>query len=349
MTMKLVPGRRTLQTAVNRWRNAGGMPVATALGFLRQVLVPLAWMHGLPQPIVHGDLKPDNVLLTGDTTLVLADFGLAAPAVVGSFGGAIKYQAPEVLLGQITGRLALARAPADMYSVGLLWYQLLTGKQPFDEVGLQALADDDMKAYSRAQAEARKWPMAPARPGDDDRRIAPPSEINEEMRQHPVLEQMLGRCLAERYSERYPNAAVLLRDIDNYLAGKSDLVMPTVAAVPTAPPAVTLAKKDPAALLQDARVLIERGEPQRGLSLIEDVVKQHPRLLEAHLALARAHAAVRQFDRARAACEEAYKLSGTPPRPEVLETLADIYEAQGQTGRAQGLRQQALQLRQKKR
>jgi len=74
------------------------MPLATAMWFLRQLLVPLAWMHTLDVPVVHGDLKPDNVLLTPSGDVVLTDFGLAAHLPLRSLGGAISYQAPETLL-----------------------------------------------------------------------------------------------------------------------------------------------------------------------------------------------------------------------------------------------------------
>jgi len=116
---------------------AGGVPLearADALGILRSLCDALAFLHG--EGIVHHDLKPANLFLRDDRTPVLVDFGLVA-----RFGGAggreglgegqgqdrgtVAYMAPE----QIRGELVDARA--DLYALGCMLYEVLTGQPPF--------------------------------------------------------------------------------------------------------------------------------------------------------------------------------------------------------------------------
>jgi serine/threonine-protein kinase len=93
----------------------------------------LAYAHS--QGLIHRDLKPANVLLRLDGSPVLADFGLARPISVdsaaqitatGALMGTLAYMAPE----QFSGRLADARA--DIYAFGVLLYEMLTGRVPFE-------------------------------------------------------------------------------------------------------------------------------------------------------------------------------------------------------------------------
>jgi serine/threonine-protein kinase len=150
MSMRLVPGKMTLDTEVRRFAKAGGMPVALSLRFLRQIPAPLAWMHTLDSPLAHGDLKPDNVLLDQTGTLILTDFGLATRMPLTSLGGAVEYQAPEQLAG------ASAGVASDIYAIGLLWHEMLTGRHPFEGAGLEARARGDDAGYVFAHQEARR-------------------------------------------------------------------------------------------------------------------------------------------------------------------------------------------------
>ncbi len=341
MSMKLVPGRKTLESAVRRWRHAAGMPVATSLRFLLQILVPLAWMHTLDPSTVHGDLKPDNVLLAPDSTLILTDFGLASRLPLASLGGAVQYQAPETLLG------GGAETSADIYGVGLMWYEMLTGRQPFSEVGLQAVGDDDTRALVRSQQEARKWLIRPADPSrheDDDPRVPLPSETNEELRHHPKLEEMLKRCLAYRQSDRYANARLLLEQIDKYLQGDPSLDVSVTSPKEAAD--VVLPKETPEMLLENARVFLERGEPAKARSLAEELLRQDPKSVPGLLALARAQAASGQPDHAKETLTRAQQLDREGP--EVFEAMADMFQAMNKPDTAKSLREQATKLREKK-
>lgn len=346
MSMKLVPGRKTLKNAIARFR-ADGMPVSLSLQYLRQMLVPLAWMHTLDTPEVHGDLKPDNVLMTEKSDLVLTDFGLAAHLPLGAIGGEIHYQAQETL-SNLPGM-----AESDVFGVGLIWYEMLTGKHPFHDVDTEVMATGgNQTALIRAHAEARKWPFRPARDGRpelDVQRIVPPSEINAEMLEHPQLELLLASCLAYRQSDRPANARVLLDKIDRYISEGSiaGLTLPKAETAAGDVDAVTLGKKTPEAMLKDAKALSTVGDQSGALRLVERVLKEHPSLVSALSAKFQVLMATQQVGQAREVLEKWQKIA--PNEPSMFEALADIYAAAGQTDLAYRTRQRASDMRKHKR
>ena len=335
ISMKLIRGKKTLANAVTRWKH-GGMPVETSLGFLRQILVPLAWMHTLDHPVVHGDIKPDNVLMDEASNLILTDFGLAERLPLGSLGGAIQYQAPETLLGRDS------RSPADVYAVGLTWYEMLTGHHPFEEVGLKAIAAGDDRAFIQAHQESRKWPMGGDLTSNDGLRIKCPSEFNEEMRDHPQLQLILRKSLAYRQSDRYANAQLMLRDIDAYV--ETGCVNVTLDVQKIAAEHGRLPEQTPESLIKDAEAWLRCGQNREALNLARRVVEEHPKFLQGRLALVRALAACGNLDEAKSTCTEAQQRE--PQAPEVFDTWAVVFEAEGKPGMAANMRNTAGKLRQ---
>jgi serine/threonine protein kinase len=345
LTMKLVSGGQTLKNAIRRWGGSGGMAVDTALRFLRQLLEPLAWMHMLHPAAVHGDLKPDNVLMTEQSDLVLTDFGLAERLPLGARGGAIQYQAPETLIGGAGG------APADIYGVGLIWYEMMTGRHPFDEVGSEALGAGDDQAFVQAHHAARKWAMRQAQPhhfSEADPRIVPSSEINKELREHPRLEAMLARCLSFRESDRYPNARLLLDDINRYVGAapsQSAAASPVLAVVPGKPAVAATATptKSHEARLQDVLALAAAGRTDEALSQAEKMASEQPRHVPTLLTLARSQLKAGLLEKAQLTCVTVQRLD--PRNADVLDVLAEIAEAKGQHTAARALRDQANERR----
>ncbi|MFL6114253.1 MAG: serine/threonine-protein kinase [Catenulispora sp.] len=107
------------------------VPPALLLKWARQIAVALRGLHTQNPPLLHRDLKPDNVLLGADGTIRLIDFGLAArmlaDGTVPGTVGTIQYMAPETANG--------ASIPAsDVYSLGLLMYEGLTGRYAFEHL-----------------------------------------------------------------------------------------------------------------------------------------------------------------------------------------------------------------------
>ena len=105
--------------------------LAQTLGIMSDLLSALAYAH--KQKIVHRDVKPANLLVQASGRIKLADFGVAriqdsgdATRTQGSIVGTLKYMSPE----QLEGRPIDARA--DLFAAGVVLYQLLTSKRPFD-------------------------------------------------------------------------------------------------------------------------------------------------------------------------------------------------------------------------
>jgi serine/threonine-protein kinase len=125
LAMEFVPGR-TLKMLL---RDSGRFASATALEIMAGVLDGLASAHA--SGIVHRDVKPENVLVTADGRLKVADFGLARALSAaghtrsGLLIGTVAYVPPEQVTGAPTG-------PAgDVYSAGVMLFELLTGRLPF--------------------------------------------------------------------------------------------------------------------------------------------------------------------------------------------------------------------------
>ena len=125
LAMEYVPGR----TLKEMLRERGRFTPAAALDIMAGVLDGLAAAHA--SGIVHRDVKPENVLLTADGRLKVADFGLArAQAAAGHTQaglliGTVAYLPPEQVTGDSTG------PRSDVYSAGVVLFELLTGRQPF--------------------------------------------------------------------------------------------------------------------------------------------------------------------------------------------------------------------------
>ncbi|MCI0682421.1 MAG: bifunctional serine/threonine-protein kinase/formylglycine-generating enzyme family protein [Gemmataceae bacterium] len=148
--------------------------------------------------VVHRDLKPANILLAGDGTPKISDFGLAqridgGPGLTlsGVRLGTPSYMAPEQALGK-----ADAVGPAvDIYALGAILYEMLTGRPPF-------------KAETAAETERQLIAGEPA----------PPSRLNAKVPRD--LETICLKCLHKDPQRRYPTAAALAEDLDRFQRGE---------------------------------------------------------------------------------------------------------------------------------
>ncbi|MCW8137523.1 MAG: serine/threonine-protein kinase PknK [Planctomycetota bacterium] len=148
------PGQRTLREAL-----FGAPPAAEALPGLLEVLASicrgLEYVH--TRGLVHRDLKPDNVLVDAAGVVRLSDFGLAG-ALDGQAAGTPHYMAPEVIR-----RLRVDRR-CDLYSLGVLCYELLTGTVPYDGPDAATIARKHLEDRPRPPRE-----LNPAIPDDLER------------------------------------------------------------------------------------------------------------------------------------------------------------------------------------
>jgi eukaryotic-like serine/threonine-protein kinase len=168
----------------------------------RQACEGLAHAHA--RGLVHRDVKPQNLLLRPDGTVKVADFGIARAAgggatltQAGTLLGTAAYMAPEVVAGEPAG------PAADVYSLGAVLYELVTGEPPQHATTLAELAEQE-----------------PPRP---------PSERTDGIPRR--FEETIMRCLA-RDPEHRPSAAELARDLAVPAAASE---RPTEVARPAAP------------------------------------------------------------------------------------------------------------------
>lgn len=123
IVLELVQGI-TLRDAI---KDLGALHTTQVLQVSKAMLSALAQAHS--SGVVHRDLKPENVLLSDDGRIKVTDFGLArelsANTDTGSLVGTVAYLAPEVI------RRGKAETPSDIYSFGIMLFEMLTGKQPF--------------------------------------------------------------------------------------------------------------------------------------------------------------------------------------------------------------------------
>lgn len=187
IVMELVDGI-TLKQYMDK---KGALAWKEALHFSRQIAKALTHAH--ERGIIHRDIKPQNIMLLRDGTIKVGDFGIAAlenevHESSGSSGqaiGSIHYIAPE----QARGELPDARS--DIYSLGVVMYEMLTGEKPYVGETLGEIAVQHMNAEP-----------------------VPPHERKEDI--PPELERICLKAMQADMDLRYQSAAELLEELDEF-------------------------------------------------------------------------------------------------------------------------------------
>ena len=137
------------QTLRDRLNFSGALSIYDACEVMLQLTSGVDYIHR--HGIVHRDLKPDNLFYMSDGTLKISDFGIASPIGTAANGdsiqGTIYYCAPEMIMG------APVAISNDIYSMGVIFFELLTGQLPFDGQNLEEVA---MKQMRKKFPEASK-------------------------------------------------------------------------------------------------------------------------------------------------------------------------------------------------
>jgi serine/threonine-protein kinase len=195
------------------WLTQHGLPpVELATRWLRQALEGLHYAHR--RSVLHRDLKPHNLLLTGEANIKVSDFGLlkriqrsAARSARGAIVGTPHYMSPEQALGERLDERS------DIFSLGTTFFQVFSGRLPFHKTTPQAvLVQIAQEDAPRLQDAAPQAPRA--------------------------LSVILGRMMSRRAEERYQDVGVILEDLASYerrgLLRCADSVSPV--PLPGAPP-----------------------------------------------------------------------------------------------------------------
>lgn len=167
----------------------GAIDPREAIYFITQILRAL--QHAHDKGIVHRDIKPQNIMLISDGTIKVTDFGIArmsrseTKTMTGEAIGSVHYISPE----QVKGNLTDART--DIYSVGIVLYEMLTGKLPFE-------SDNTAQVILM---QIQKDPVLP-------HEINPNIAIG--------LEQIILRAMQKKQNDRYQSASEMLMDIEKF-------------------------------------------------------------------------------------------------------------------------------------
>src|ERR687893_1359397 len=187
IAMEVIEGRSLKELILTR----GPLPVSVAIDYTKQILSALRFAHR--NGIIHRDIKPHNVLLGAEDRLKVTDFGIARAGAsqmteAGSIMGTAQYLSPEQARG------APVTAASDLYSVGVVLFEMLTGQTPFN-------GDSPIQLAMKHLNETPK----------------PPSQIRRGL--PPELDHVVLRALAKEPEDRYQSSDELAADLDRVDAG----------------------------------------------------------------------------------------------------------------------------------
>src|SRR5690348_9267449 len=251
IAMEFLDGRTLKELIVGR----GAAPINVAIEYARLILSALRFAHR--HGIVHRDIKPHNVLVDGEGRVKVTDFGIARAGTsqmteTGSIVGTAQYLSPEQAKGgEVDPR-------SDLYSLGIVLYELLTGKTPFEGETPVEIA---MKHLSTAPK--------------------PPSKLRPDIPRE--LDMVVLRALAKNPDDRYQSADEMEADLERVARGANVsaatvdtatqvLRRPTpavaesaTAATMIAPPASGGTRVMPPPVIAAEEEYEERGGPERPL------------------------------------------------------------------------------------
>src|SRR4051812_4994294 len=187
IAMEFLDGRTLKELVVGR----GPAPVKVAVEYARQILSALRFAHR--HGIVHRDIKPHNVLVDREGRVKVTDFGIARAGTsqmteAGSIVGTAQYLSPEQARGTEVDQRS------DLYSLGVVLYELLTGQTPFDGDTPVEIAMKHLSAAPR-----------------------PPSQIRHDVPHD--LDTVVTRALAKDPAARYQSADEMEADLERLLRG----------------------------------------------------------------------------------------------------------------------------------
>ncbi len=191
ITMEYIDGR-----SLAGMMEAGRFTVEDAVKMIRQVCLALEAAH--TEGVTHRDLKPQNIMVNQDGTACVMDFGLARSAEMhgmtqtGAFMGTPAYMSPE----QARGETADTRS--DLFALGIIFYELLTGKAPYQSETVLGSLLKRTQETPRAPVE-----IDPAVPKE--------------------LSNIVLKCLAIQLDDRYQTAGEILQDLDAWAQGRPGL------------------------------------------------------------------------------------------------------------------------------
>ncbi|MEW5916873.1 MAG: serine/threonine-protein kinase, partial [Gemmatimonadota bacterium] len=174
------------ETIDHRIQSRGALPLSLALEIFERIVDAVGYLHS--RGIIHRDLKANNVKVAESGIVKVLDFGIARAhdspklTVSGVMIGTPQYVAPEQLHGE------RGDERTDLWALGVLFYEMVTGRMPFEAGNVAALMDRVAKAT---------YPV--------------PSRVNGKLPRE--VDRVIGMCLKARPDQRYESAEALLADV----------------------------------------------------------------------------------------------------------------------------------------
>ncbi len=211
MAMSFIEGRDLRNIIKTHDRNGTRMSGPEVRDIIRDIGSALDYAHS--EGVIHRDIKPSNIMVTSAGKAILTDFGLALSVPEGTIGntfGSAHYVAPEQAVNS-----AQAVAQSDIYSLGIVLFEMLTNRVPFDDPSAMAVA---MKHLTDPPP--------------------PPSRINATL--SPQIDRVVIQALDKDPKKRYESCAEMLKALEKALGmyddGNSTTKMP-LKTTPLATPA----------------------------------------------------------------------------------------------------------------
>ena len=221
LTTELVEG----STLAERME-VGRLPIALALEYVIKVLGALEYAHS--HDVIHRDVTPENIIITTDGDVKLTGFGLAKTHTdpqltqAGKMLGSLHYISPEQVKG-----LPTIDARTDIYAVGVILYELVTGRKPFP--------GDSQFEVMFAHVNANP---------------ASPDQVNPEV--PPALSELILKAMAKEPADRFQTAAEFRRQLGSVLHAESSVGAAIARAeIPAAASAAV--QETPVATLPEAK------------------------------------------------------------------------------------------------
>jgi len=171
----------------------GKFPPAEAVEVTRQICLGVEAAHA--EGVIHRDLKPQNIMRVQQGRVVVMDFGLArnfssSMTQTGALVGTMEYMSPEQSLGKPLD------ARSDLFTIGLIFHELLTGKTPYQaDTAIASLLKRSQEAAISASVVDASVPRD--------------------------LSRIVSKCLERDCADRYHSAAEIVKDLDAWTAGKT--------------------------------------------------------------------------------------------------------------------------------
>ena len=208
---------------LTEWCDAQRLGIPARLELFRQILEAVQYAH--EKRVIHRDLKPSNILVTESHQVRLLDFGVSRlleadetdqTPLTSVYGRAFTpdYASPELLRGDPID------ARSDIYSLGVVLYELLAGVRPYR---LTRAASIGMLEQAIATVEVRK-PSTQSAQAASTHRGTTPESLTRQLRGD--LDAITLKALAREPAERYPSAATVAQDIRRYIEGKAIKALP---------------------------------------------------------------------------------------------------------------------------